>query len=316
MVVDNTHSIHDGADRQKGYTQRAEDNDAVAGQGDEEDPNEEERRQESRAQEDSGKKTCTEETCSEVRDHEEPGHSAARAASVLPGHQKAHVAPRSKAQEGTQPPRHHRSHPPNAHRADHPPQKPSMLTRNTLLPDPSTLTPEQRAVVERHEKQLAWQKKELARQKRASDKRAEEIRTKGYHYKGRWVPLQQRPDFVVKVEAGEEGEEILVKAEADDRAGSGMVRSALANRPRATRADISQVTLSSLLATPHPSTTAGNRRRRVGGPDITKSFDKQYPLIAERVENEMLDEADDAGSLCEFVTADEWDDRENMYLDG
>ncbi|KAL5374680.1 hypothetical protein DPSP01_011771 [Paraphaeosphaeria sporulosa] len=185
-----------------------------------------------------------------------------------------------------------------SHPAQKPKKKPSMLTRNTLLPDPSTLTPEQRAVVERHEKQLAWQKKELARQKRASDKRAEEIRTKGYHYKGRWVPLQQRPDFVVKVEAGEEGEEILVKAEADDRAGSGMV------------------TLSSLLATPHPSTTAGNRRRRVGGPDITKSFDKQYPLIAERVENEMLDEADDAGSLCEFVTADEWDDRENMYLDG
>jgi hypothetical protein len=57
-------------------------------------------------------------------------------------------------------------------------------------------------------------------------------------------------------------------------------------------------------------------RYRGHGPNITASFDKQYPHIAELIENQMLDEQDDAGSLCEFITADEWSSGDEMIVDG
>lgn len=65
------------------------------------------------------------------------------------------------------------------------------------------MTAEQIAVVERHEKELEWQKREFVRQKKAVEKRAQGIKTKGYLYKGRWIPLEKRPDFVIKVEENE-----------------------------------------------------------------------------------------------------------------
>lgn len=40
------------------------------------------------------------------------------------------------------------------------------------------------------------------------------------------------------------------------------------------------------------------------GPDITTSFDRQYPRITEMFETHMLDAQDDAGSLCDFVVDD------------
>lgn len=41
------------------------------------------------------------------------------------------------------------------------------------------------------------------------------------------------------------------------------------------------------------------------GLKLGKTFDKAYPGIADMVMNEMLDEQDEAGSLCDFVEDDE-----------
>ena len=47
------------------------------------------------------------------------------------------------------------------------------------------------------------------------------------------------------------------------------------------------------------------RPLRAGGPDLRKIFDKSYPAVAHMVMNEILDERDDVGSLCDFVEEDE-----------
>lgn len=183
--------------------------------------------------------------------------------------------------------------------------------------------------MERHEKELAWLKKELARQKKAEEKRAQEIATKGYLYKGRWLPLRNRPDSVIKVEAvGEGTADRPIKVEEDEgsaqavnacRAGAGVatVRS-VSSMYRLHTLKYLKTTLQDLLTrTPRDlDRTSTIRRRGFCGLDITKSFDCQYPLIAEMVENQMLDDEDDMGSLCDFVTADEWSDGDNMDVDG
>ncbi|KAF2444146.1 hypothetical protein P171DRAFT_521525 [Karstenula rhodostoma CBS 690.94] len=195
------------------------------------------------------------------------------------------------------------------------PQKTS-FARNTLLSDPSTMTPKEIVVIERHEKELAAQKKEFMRQKKAAEKRAQEIASKGYFYKGRWTRIEHKPDFIIKAEAGEE--EMAGRPIKVEENGSSAWAVAASDAGRA--AD-GMVTIQDLLAErprdqDRASTTNENRRYRGCGPDITKSFDRQYPLISEMVENWMLDEEDDAGSLCDFVTADEWVDGDDMDLDG
>ena len=48
----------------------------------------------------------------------------------------------------------------------------------------------------------------------------------------------------------------------------------------------------------------GGARRGGLGPDIGKTFDRAYPGVVGMVMNEILDEQDEAGSLCEFVESD------------
>ena len=44
---------------------------------------------------------------------------------------------------------------------------------------------------------------------------------------------------------------------------------------------------------------------RTRGPDLGKTFDKNYPAVAEMVVNKILDERDEVGSLTDFVDDDD-----------
>ena len=59
------------------------------------------------------------------------------------------------------------------------------------------------------------------------------------------------------------------------------------------------------MTTSRSGTVQSQRQSVLIGPNISKGFDRCCPLVVEMVNNNVLDEEDDVGSLVDFVTDDE-----------
>ncbi|KAF1967179.1 hypothetical protein BU23DRAFT_660642 [Bimuria novae-zelandiae CBS 107.79] len=199
--------------------------------------------------------------------------------------------------------------------------KASRATRKAAVPTSSAedaTMPSIRSLLEKkRDEELAWQKRELARQAKARERRAAGITNQGFFYKGRWIKPEVKTPFIVKVEGGTEGTKD-VPIEIGDGGNPSIVNASDTSA-------VAHTVLTSLWITPHDllrearigedsdaenndaddsdaDNTSNDHKRRDYGLDITTTFDRRYPLVAEMVENEKLDEQDDAGSLCDFVT--------------
>ncbi|KAJ4344372.1 uncharacterized protein N0V89_012112 [Didymosphaeria variabile] len=174
--------------------------------------------------------------------------------------------------------------------------------------------PSIRSLLAQREEDLAWQRRELARQDKARDRRAEQIATRGFFHKGRWIRPEVKEPFIIKVERGTKGTEdnpIEIHDEDSSRHIASEKDTLAVDTARYLRLRKARVESDSKVD------NADEGRPRMGrGPDITSSFDHRYPHIAELLEDKMLDEQDDAGSLCDFVATDEGSDGGDMDVDG
>ncbi|KAJ4344490.1 uncharacterized protein N0V89_012233 [Didymosphaeria variabile] len=176
------------------------------------------------------------------------------------------------------------------------PKVPPLRVKADLVHDRSTDKAEvssDRSLLAKRRKEQEWQKKELARQNKAVERRAKKI-ANGVLYKGRWIePVVKKP-LVFKVENGLEGSEGCPVVMEDEE----MMAHRRHSSPR--------------VVIPMKSRDYRKQFREL------EEYEDRVPTlanavttaaipdpIAEMFENHLLNEQDGVGSLCDFVVDDD-----------